>query len=251
MNKKSNFDGAAGKFSRCIYDSAKGKVRLAVLQRDLQQVRDGRPLRVLDVGVGMGQMALWFAEAGHDVVACDISDDMLNETKVAAIARGCLQTMSFVYAGLDQLPELEKFDLVLCHAVLEWIEDHESFIQHLANQLKPQGHLSLMAFNQKALLYQHLVSANFEYVEGGMTRRSRQRLTPNWPITPAALENAIAKAGMSVSTRSGIRTFSDYVRDKQQTEIQQEALMRLELIHSQDPDFLAVSRYLHFYCLRG
>ncbi len=38
---------------------AKGAIRLAVLQADLVEALPQRPLRVLDIGAGLGHMSLW------------------------------------------------------------------------------------------------------------------------------------------------------------------------------------------------
>lgn len=252
MKHKPNFNGAKDKFSRCIYDSAKGKVRLMVLKRDLAELRNGRPLKILDVGCGMGQMALWFAQAGHHATLCDVSEEMLAQAKSSAAELGLLEQLSFHHAGLADLPEaLGQYDLVICHAVLEWIEAQETFIHLLAKRVKPQGHLSLMAFNRKALLFNHLVAGNFEYAQTGMKRRSRQRLTPNWPVEPKHLQSWLNQEKLFIGTLSGVRIFSDYVRDKSQVEAEEDRVLALELEHSSDPDWLPVARYLHYLCQRS
>ena len=38
----------------------------------------------------------------------------------------------------------EMFDVVCCHAVLEWLADPEETVEHLARFLRPEGCLSLM-----------------------------------------------------------------------------------------------------------
>lgn len=248
MKNKPNFDGATHKFSRCIYESAKGKVRLKVLKRDLAQLHAGPKLRVLDVGVGMGQMAVWFAKARHEVVACDVSAEMLEQTQQLAQNSGVTDSITYHHSSLQELPEsLGQFDLVICHAVLEWIEEQSTFIQLLAQRLKPGAYLSLMAFNRKALLFNHLVAGNFEYAQSGMKRRSRQRLTPNWPVEPKALNSWIEEQNLSIEFVSGVRVFSDFVRDKQQVEQEEEAVLELELSHSRDPDWYPIARYLHYF----
>lgn len=247
MKQKPNFDGATQKFSRCIYESAKGKVRLAILKRDLAKLRDSAPLRVLDVGAGLGHMSLWFAEAGHQLVLCDVSEQMLTEVEAQANKLGLAERMSFYHCGLEALPqEVGRFDLVICHAVLEWIEEQQDFVRLLAHRVNPNGHLSLMAFNRNALLFNHLVAGNFEYVTSGMKRRSRQRLTPNWPVDPEQLNGWLKECQLETQTLSGVRVFSDYVRDKSLVEQQEKSVLELELQYSSAPSFLPVARYLHY-----
>ena len=50
--KDRHFDALAGRFAEKIYGGAKGAIRLAVLQADLAEVLQERPLRVLDIGAG-------------------------------------------------------------------------------------------------------------------------------------------------------------------------------------------------------
>ena len=57
-----HFDELATRFAEKIYGGAKGAIRLAVLQADLAEALPERPLRVLDIGAGLGHMSLWLAE---------------------------------------------------------------------------------------------------------------------------------------------------------------------------------------------
>ena len=55
------FDHLGARFAQRIYDSPKGAIRLAVLQRDLQQwlpalLQAESPLHILDIGAGLGQI---------------------------------------------------------------------------------------------------------------------------------------------------------------------------------------------------
>jgi tRNA 5-carboxymethoxyuridine methyltransferase len=38
------------------------------------------------------------------------------------------------------------FDVVCCHAVLEWLADPEEDVEHLARFLRPEGRLWLMFY---------------------------------------------------------------------------------------------------------
>ena len=51
-----HFDQLASRFAEKIYGGAKGAIRLAVLQADLKEVLPERPLRVLDIGAGLGHI---------------------------------------------------------------------------------------------------------------------------------------------------------------------------------------------------
>ena len=75
-----SFDGLSEKFAQNIYATSKGKIRTAVVWRDLEQglkQAGNRPLRILDAGGGFGFFAQKLAALGHDVTLCDLSSDML------------------------------------------------------------------------------------------------------------------------------------------------------------------------------
>ncbi|MCF5498861.1 SAM-dependent methyltransferase, partial [Pseudomonas syringae] len=72
-----HFDQLATRFAEKIYGGAKGAIRLAVLQADLTETLPERPLRVLDIGAGLGHMSLWLAEHGHEVTLAEPAEPML------------------------------------------------------------------------------------------------------------------------------------------------------------------------------
>ncbi|MBW8190164.1 methyltransferase domain-containing protein [Neiella marina] len=248
---KSNFDGAIAKFARSIYQTPKGKVRLAVLQRDLLRLRNGKPLRILDVGAGMGQMGLWFAEAGHQVVLCDISADMLEEARQRAVQLGVADQVELIQSDLFELADIGTFDIVLCHAVLEWVERQQQFVERLTKYVGAHGWLSLMPYNATSKLMHNLVLGNFEYVASGMKRRSRQRLSPQWPVVLSELELWLNELQLDLNVCSGVRVFSDYVRDRDHAVANEEQLIELELQQSRNPNLIPIARYVHYLCQRA
>ena len=84
-----NFDTIADHFEKKVYGGLKGEIRLAVLRRDIFEYSVemskslGRPLRILDVGAGLAQIAIELATQGHTVVINDISANMLEKAKRA------------------------------------------------------------------------------------------------------------------------------------------------------------------------
>jgi len=89
-----NFDALAVRFSKRVYGGLKGDIRLAILWRDLESViarlqqKHGSPLRILDVGSGLSQLAIRLAQAGHKVTVNDVSSVMLAQAKQSACDAG-------------------------------------------------------------------------------------------------------------------------------------------------------------------
>ena len=118
-----HFDQLATRFAEKIYGGAKGVIRLAVLQADLKESLPQRPLRVLDIGAGLGHMSLWLAQQGHDVTLAEPAAPMLEGARQRFAEAG--QTATFIQAPWQELlgQLTEPYDLVLCHAVLEWLAE--------------------------------------------------------------------------------------------------------------------------------
>jgi len=243
MIKDRNFDDLLGKFKRNIYATLKGRIRLAVLQRDLADLHAQPAMQVLDAGGGMGQMASWFASAGHQVLLTDISDEMLAyaEQLSAQQPEQLLTTEKLALQQLEQLPQ--RYDLVLCHAVLEWVEEQQACVQQLVERVKPGGYLSLMVFNYHGLLFHNLTAGNLVHVANGMKVR-KKKLVPNKPLQLEQVEQWLAEMGMQPVSLSGVRVFNDYIRD-QRDQLSDQQIIDMELVQSQQPALIPVSRYLH------
>ena len=92
---------------------------------------------ILDFGSGEGITSDHFAEFNR-VVAVEPWEDMLKDAWTDHDYRQ-------VVGDINALSEFEdnSFDIIICHNVLEYIEDKESVVQELARVLKPDGFISL------------------------------------------------------------------------------------------------------------
>ena len=146
-----NFDDIAEKFSRNIYGTTKGQLRQAILWQDLEpllaQTGPG-PLRVLDAGGGEGQTAIRVAELGHHVTLCDLSAEMVARAQQAARDKGVIDNMHFVQcAAQDIAQHLESpVDLILFHAVLEWVAEPQEMLRTLWSVLRVYGWLEALGW---------------------------------------------------------------------------------------------------------
>ena len=81
--------------------------------------------RILDAGGGSGHIAVRLARLGHSVVLCDVSDEMLAKAATRAADAGVTDAIDLRHMSIRAFADIAdaEFDLVLCHAVLEWLED--------------------------------------------------------------------------------------------------------------------------------
>ena len=245
-----NFDDIAEKFSKNIYGTTKGRIRQAIVWQELEAILatlPPGPLRVLDAGGGEGQTGCGVAALGHDVLLCDLSEEMLQRARAHAEEKGVSGNMQFKQISAQEAPQhLDKpVNLVLFHAVLEWVADPEAVLAALYDALAPGGVLSLMFYNINGLMMQTLVLGNFGYMQADLRKRKRKTLSPDYPREPEQVYRWLQEAGFTVENKTGIRVFHDYMRDKtKQTERFEEVLALEKRFCRQEP-FLSLGRYIH------
>lgn len=132
--------------------------KLVAVQLDQQLLAHfpaGRPLRVLDVGMGRGTQALRLARTGHRVTGVEGDGDALADARLLLTRepKNVRQRLQVVEGdghdtGVHFLPG--AFDVVLCHDVLMRTKDPEPLLAGLARMLAPGGLLSLVVRNGDA-----------------------------------------------------------------------------------------------------
>ncbi len=84
---------------------------------------------VLDAGGGEGQTAIKMAERGHQVILCDLSAQMIDRAQNRRQKQRCERQHAIIHcAAQDVASHLETpVDLILFHAVLEWVADPQAY----------------------------------------------------------------------------------------------------------------------------
>ncbi|MCP2192523.1 class I SAM-dependent methyltransferase [Williamsia deligens] len=178
----------ADRFVDGAYGSVKGYVRTYVLHQHLLHHLPQPPARVLDVGGGAGHQSFPLASAGFDVTIVEPSSAMLDR------ARERLRMMSddartrvtlIQAAGEDAVDAVgdNRFDGVLCHGVLGYLDDPEPVIATLCRCAQPGGLVSIMTSNAHATA-----------VRPAMERR--------WVDALAAFDERVQDNPLGVQTRS-------------------------------------------------
>ena len=124
---------------------------------------DSPPLRVLDAGGGNGLDSLPLARMNHNIELVDRSRQMLDDARANAALSGVSDRFRTSALDIRQLQahfEAQSFDLVLCHNVIQFVDEIEPVLATLAGLLKPGGLLSLISTNQYSLPYQAAFQEN-------------------------------------------------------------------------------------------
>ncbi|HUR50944.1 MAG TPA: methyltransferase domain-containing protein [Mycobacteriales bacterium] len=230
-----------------------GNVRTAVVWEVLSAVlaEAGRPLVVVDAGGGTGGFAVPLAEAGHQVTVVDPSPDSLAALERRAAERGL--DVAALQGDLADLPSLVPpgtADLVLCHSVLEVVDDPAAALASAAQVLVPGGRLSLLVANRDAAVLARALAGRPDEAAHALTDPAG-RWGPNdgtarrW--TPASVAALVTEAGLVVEQLHGVRAVSDLVPS---TVLDTEpgaasALLALERALSDRPPFRDLATQLH------
>jgi S-adenosylmethionine-dependent methyltransferase len=194
-----------------------GSVRTAVVWEVLSAVlaEADRSLVVVDAGGGTGGFAVPLAEAGHQVTVVDPSPDSLAALERRAAERSL--DVAALQGDLSDLPALVpagSVDLVLCHSVLEVVDDPAAALAAVAGVLAPGGRLSLLVANRDAAVLARALAGRPDEAAHALTD-PHGRWGPadgtarRW--TPAAVAALVTGAGLVVEQLHGVRTVSDLV----------------------------------------
>ncbi|SDC23782.1 methyltransferase [Streptomyces prasinopilosus] len=235
-------------------------LRTAVVWEVLQEALErrvkatGRPaLDVLDTGGGSGNFAVPVARLGHRVTVVDPSPDALFALERRAAEAGVADRVRGLQGdahGLFDVAERGGYDVVLCHGVLEYVDDPAEAVRNTVAALRPEGVLSLLAAGLGGAVLSRALAGHF--------KEARQALDdPNgrWgagdPVphrfTAGQLSGLVEGAGLRVGAVHGVRVFADLVPgglvDTEPGAL--DALLKLEAAAAELAAFHSVATQLH------
>ena len=145
----------ADQFADEAYASVKGYVRTYVMHQHLLENLPEPPASVLDVGGGAGHQCFPLAQAGYDVTLLDPSPAMLDKARqrLQRLPEPARQRVTLVQAdgeSADDAVNGRRFDGVLCHGVLGYLDEPEPLVSQLCRCAAPGGIVSIMTANANA-----------------------------------------------------------------------------------------------------
>jgi len=234
--------------------SARTAAVWAVLRRE-QLRAAGRELTVLDVGGGTGGFAVPLAQAGHTVTVVDASPDALAALTRRAADAGVAARVRAVQGDGDALAGLVEpasVDLILCHSVLEVVDDPAKVVAAIATALRPGGAVSVLVAGRAAAvlgraLNGHLGSATALLNDPEGRAGARDNLRRRYDAETAAA--LLAAAGLTVEETHGVRVLADLL-PAAVLEADPQALLELELALASRPPFRDIASQLHLFARR-
>ncbi|MFG3255871.1 methyltransferase [Streptomyces sp. NPDC048172] len=236
-------------------------IRTAVVWEVLRGALDQRAkladrdrLDVLDTGGGTGNFAVPVARLGHHVTVVDPSPNALFALERRAAEAGVADRVRGVQGdarGLFDVAEREGYDAVLCHGVLEHVDDPAEGVRNAVAALRPGGGtLSVLASGLGGAVLGRALAGHFTEARQVLTSEGG-RWGANDPMprrfTPEQLTGLVTGSGLEVVSVHGVRVFADLVPgalvDTEPDAL--EALARLEAAAAELPAFQSVASQLH------
>nr|WSZ95579.1 methyltransferase domain-containing protein [Streptomyces sp. NBC_00857] len=238
----------------------RGSLRTAVVWEVLKDALDRRvkaagtdALDVLDTGGGTGNFAVPVARLGHRVTVVDPSPNALFALERRAAEAGVAERVRGVQGdihGLFDVVERGGFDAVLCHGVLEYVDDPAEGVRNAVDALRPAGALSLLAAGLGGAVLARALAGHFAEARQALADPAG-RWGEGDPVprrfTAEQLTDLVGDAGLTVGSVHGVRVFSDLVPgglvDTQPGAL--DALLELETAAAELPAFHSVATQLH------
>lgn len=220
--------------------------------------RGDEPLQVVDAGGGTGGFAVPLAESGCTVTVVDPSPDSLAALARRADERGIADRVRGVQGDLEDLSSLvpsATADLVLCHSVLQVVDDPAAAMGAVARVLRAGGRLSLLVGNRNAVVLARALAGRPDEAAHALTDPAGRwgagdGVPRRW--TPDELVALVTAAGLHIEQLHGVRVVADLIPS---AALDLEpgapaALLALERALAERPPFRDLATSLHVLAVR-
>lgn len=236
-------------------ESPEGRLRtdlaIANLEEHLPARSAGKPPCAFDLGCGTGAAAIRLARLGLQVTAVDSSSPML-EIAARAIAESRLAEKITLQDG--DVAELASefpagsFDVILCHNVLEYVDDPGGVLRGAARLLRTSGVLSVLVRNRAGeVLKAALLAGDLGQAERCLDAQwARESLFGGQArlFTPETLQAMLKAAPLECVAWRGVRVVADYLPAQISRSAEYERIFAVERRLGERLEFLGIARYI-------
>lgn len=252
------FQSGAHKYAAYL-ETPEGRLRsdlaLANLQEFLPLEQAKTRWCALDIGGGTGAAAVRLARLGFRVTLLDSSEEMLGIAKIAVRDADASESVVLKHGNAAHLTELclaGSFDLILCHNILEYVDDPGAVLQAAAHALRrPSGIMSVLVRNQTGEVLKSAIQA-------GDLELAERNLTAEWGkeslyggnvrlFSPRSLRSVLNAASLEIIAERGVRVVADYLPPSVSRTTDYQRILDLERTLGKRPEFAAIARYTHCF----
>jgi S-adenosylmethionine-dependent methyltransferase len=253
--KADNEPFQSGANAYAVYlETPEGRLRSDLAFANLQ---DFLPLQAkpslcaLDLGCGTGATAVRLARLGIHVTLLDSSPAMLEIAKRTAQEAGVADKVVLRHGDATRLTNLfhsASFDVILCHNVLEYLDDPIAVLCGAARALRDSSAiLSVLVRNRVGEVFKAAIQA-------GDLVAANNALTAEWGqeslyggrvrlFTPDSLQAMLKTASLGVIAERGVRVLADYLPSRISRSADYKRIFELERKLGSRPEYAAVARY--------
>lgn len=236
--------------------SVTGRMRYVLAQHNIMRLHSlDRSLNVLDAAGGNGVNTHWLASQGHFVTLLDSDPGMLKQAGQQLRKANLLDRCVIVEGTLENAPDLlpaSHFDLVLCHHVIEYLENPSKLFTAMHQVSTHTGELSLITLNPVSETFRAIV-----FRRDPKLARSKlvdQSYDAKWfgQATLYSYDQLVScgeEAGWRLADFRGMRVLADYIPDAEYDEVKEQEAILLEQELSGLEPYRRIGRYFQF-CFR-
>jgi S-adenosylmethionine-dependent methyltransferase len=255
------FQNGAHKYAAYL-GSPEGRLRsdlaFASLQDFLPLPRAEYSLCALDLGCGTGAAAVRLARLGIHVTLLDSSAEMLDIAKSAAQEAGVTRMIALKHGDAAQLARLfptESFDVILCHNILEYVDEPCAVLRSAARRLRDSSAtLSVLVRNQAGeVLKAAIQSGDLAAAENNLTAEWGQESLYGSSVRlfqSDSLRTMLKAASLAIIAERGVRVVADYLPSRVSRDAEYERIFELERKLGSRPEFATVARYKQYFANR-
>jgi len=254
--QRERFLNGAEKYAAYL-ETPEGRLRTDLAFANLRDALPEQGLtswRALDLGCGTGAVALRLAKLGVHVTLLDCSKRMLELAERAFAEAGVTANPELKIGDVSEAADLfahRSFDVVVCHNVVEYVDDPTVVLRSLATLLRgPNGILSLLVRSQAGeVLKAAIASGDLEALQGTLDSDWGKESLYGGKVrlfTPKTLEATLRHALLRVIARRGVRIISDCLPERVSRSGEYEKIFALEQKLAAREEYFGVARYLQY-----
>jgi len=248
------FLSEAGKYAAYL-ETPEGRLRLdlafANLRDFLPEPQDNNSICALDLGCGTGTTAVRMAKLGLHVTLLDYSPAMLDIAQRAARDANVIEHVAVKPGdamGLSSQFKARSFDVIVCHNLLEYVDDPVAVLCGAAGLLRDSSAVLSI------LVRSHAGEVLKAAIQTGDLSAANDALSSEWgkeslyggKVRLFALDrirDLMKAASLGIIAERGVRIVADYLPVKVSRSEEYDRIFELERKLASLAEFVAVARY--------
>ena len=216
-----------------------GKIYYDIVFKQLEDL-DGK--RILDFGSGFGIVANFLAEK-NQVTAVETDMEMM-------IHRKRSNPYEQLQGSLDVLeifPD-EDFDVIICHNVLEYVEDVKPYLEAFSRLLKLGGHLSIVKHNHVGRILHTVIFENDTYKAQSLLLGESYKTHSMGQAVYYEISDVIKPLDFEVESFQGVRIFYGLQPNDVKTDPGwREKMLAMELAVYEQSPYRDIAAFQHYW----